>query len=101
MKRLIAKHRHKNGCISCKSDISKGNVYYTERKVYADGGYIWSYTCKYCAKCKYRIDKRNARFERFRLDCHHPKTELIWTYIPGECVEQPDHDECIICGKWL
>ena len=101
MKRLIAKRKHSNDCIYCNRAIEKGNVYYFERKVVAEDGKVYSYQYKTCAKCKYKQDQHNKRYERYTETCNHPRKfiETVWSYIPGECVKQPDYDICRLCGS--
>ena len=31
-------------------------------------------------------------------ECDHENIRTVWTRIPGEAVEEPDHDECLDCG---
>ena len=31
-------------------------------------------------------------------ECDHENIRTVWTRIPGEAVEQPDHDVCVDCG---
>lgn len=102
MKRKVASRKLKRKCFSCGCNFKKGDVYYIERIVYTDFGEIVGadeYT--YCAKCKYKIEEHNRRFERFKPHCKHPIINEVWDYIPGEAVMQPDHNECLICGAWL
>lgn len=43
------------------------------------------------------IAKRKAVEEKQRL-CEHKNTETAYSYIPGECMQEPDYDVCIDCG---
>lgn len=101
MKRKVASRKLKRECVRCGCNFKKGDVYYINRKVYADYDGVFADEYIYCAKCKYKIDDHNRRFERFKPHCKHPIIEEVWDYIPGEAVKQPDHDECLICGKWV
>lgn len=101
MKRHIAPRKIKNCCLTCSKPILKGHVYYTKREVYEFNYEIFGFTRLFCARCAYKESDRNKRFERFKPNCHHPIVEEIWSYIPGEAVMQPDHDECRICNKMV
>ncbi|KEI84147.1 hypothetical protein N493_19870 (plasmid) [Clostridium botulinum B2 433] len=104
-KKYIAKKKLKNICQYCGCSFNKDDLYYKERIVVEcwDSGHIYGYNNYICPKCKYKEKQHIKRFERFRNNCIHPKefVEEIWSYIPGECVKQPDHLECRLCGKIL
>ncbi|EIJ79143.1 hypothetical protein PB1_16339 [Bacillus methanolicus PB1] len=103
MKRRVASRRLKRKCQTCGREFKKGDVYYKHREVIFDFDFaeIIAFEFIQCPKCKYKHDSHNDRFERFKSRCHHPITHEVWSYIPGEAVMQPDHDECLICGKWV
>jgi hypothetical protein len=103
MKKLIAKRRLKRTCEYCGRNFKKGAVYYLERHVCADpdDGYVNAYEFVTCPRCKYRHDRQRERFEAFTEKCSHPDKfiETIYDYIPGECVMEPQFDQCRLCGK--
>jgi hypothetical protein len=106
MKRLIASRKLKRTCYSCDCGFKKGDVYYIKRFVYTDfecheGLDIIAYEYLVCPKCQYKQEHHKERLEQFKSKCHHPITDEKWSYIPGEVVMQPDHDECLICGEWV
>lgn len=103
MKRKVALRKLKRKCFSCGCSFRKGDVYYIKRVVYTYCGEIASADeYIYCAKCRYKIEEHNRRFERFKPHCHHPIIDTVWAPIPGEEWRyEPDHDECLICGEWL
>jgi len=106
VKRKIASRKLKKTCANCNCSFTKGNVYYVKRKVFVIGGTfnkseLFAYEVVICPKCKYKSKRHVERFESFKGKCHHPIVEEVWSTIPGEIIMQPDHDECVICGKWL
>lgn len=101
MKRKVAPRRLKRACNNCFCSFQKGDVYYQKRTVVVDDGEVFSFEKTHCAKCNYKLKQRASRFEAFKPKCHHPITEEIWTYIPGEAVKEPHHTECLVCGGWL
>jgi hypothetical protein len=106
MKIKIASRKLKRTCCSCCCSFKKGDTYYINRVVYADyeshkGLDVITHEYLMCPKCKYKQEQHKTRFEQFKTKCHHPITDEKWSYIPGEAVMQPDHDECLICGAWI
>jgi NAD-dependent SIR2 family protein deacetylase len=105
VKKLIAKKLSlKRKCDYCGKIIPKGAVYYKDRSVYSDDDCtykIYASEIISCPKCKYKLDKHNERVALFKEACNHPEwaVETVWSYISGECVKEPDHDECRLCGK--
>jgi len=74
------------------------------------------YKCSYCGKrlltkhgCKlhenkYCGSKSSPNIKTIltkREVCTHENVEEVWSYIPGEAVQQPDHYKCIDCGVIL
>ena len=54
---------------------------------------------EYCWKEKSPHQKRLANeIARKQRECSHENRDTVYTYIPGEAVQQPDHDECLDCG---
>lgn len=69
------------------------------------------YQCEYCNKRF--VTKRGAKLheekycwkspipkehkKREIMDCDH-RFETVYTYISGEAVQEPSHDECVKCG---
>lgn len=100
MKRKVALRKLKRTCYKCGCGFNKGEVYYKFRSVYA-GSKVSAYEWILCAKCKRKQEQHKKRFEIFKKNCHHPIKTLVWDYIPGECVMQPDHNECLVCGEWV
>lgn len=103
MKRLIASRKLQRPCIHCNCGIHKGNVYYQIRTVTYDEDEVFAQEYIECARCKYKMAESKRRFELFVEKCPHPDgfVELVWSYIPGEAVMQPDHDVCRLCKKWF
>jgi phage FluMu protein Com len=62
-------------------------------------GKIYAYEVLVCPKCKYRNEAKRERFGRFKKQCKHKETYTIYRYIPGECVMEPDYEQCMICGQ--
>jgi len=101
MKRKVSSRKLKRLCIYCNCNFKKGDVYYKKREVGFEFDSMFSFEYLVCAKCKYKKEQRMSRFHNFTDKCHHPITEEVFSYIPGESVMQPDHTECKICGKWV
>lgn len=74
------------------------------------------YKCSYCGKKnftkrgsqihenKYCNQEGSPHMEgigEIQENCEHNRTELVYRYIPGECVQEPDYDLCLDCGKRL
>lgn len=103
MKRLIAPRRLQKKCIHCQCSFTKGDIYYKTRNVFEEDGQICGSEYLECARCVYVQTERRERFNAFVEACKHPERfrEMIWTYIPGEAVKEPDHAECRLCSKWV
>jgi hypothetical protein len=102
MKRLIASRKLLRKCICCNKEFKKGDVYYRERKVFTDW-VVMAFETLMCPKCKYKAEQHDKRFKQFMEICIHPPKfcETAWHYITGECVQEPDYEFCILCGKIL
>src|SRR5690625_320470 len=98
--RKVASRRLKRRCKYCNIGFIKGNVYYLHRYVSGYDGEIDVYEYLECAKCKYKRNDWEKRYERFKGKCKHPKeyTETFYDYIPGEAVMQPEYDVCTLCS---
>lgn len=101
MKRLIAGKKLKHKCIYCNKEIIKGDVYYRHREVFEEDEMIFAWQYVVCPKCKYKQEQQDKRFNEFKRKCKHPQKfiDIVWCYIPGECVKEPDYDRCMLCGK--
>lgn len=102
MKRLIASRKLKRICICCNKGFLKGEVYYKTRTIY-EAAPICADEYLTCPKCKYKNDQHLKRYKKFQKYCTHPQEfiETEWSYIPGECVKEPDYDHCLLCGEIL
>lgn len=98
-KKLVAKKKLKNRCMFCCKEIFKGRVYYKERVVITDYGIIYAFNIYKCSRCNYKDNQHEERFKKFKEICTHPITDMVYEYIPGECVMQPEYDQCRLCGK--
>lgn len=102
IKRLVAIRKLKRKCVGCEQGFEKGRVYYKKREVYDDPfGGLCTFEYLWCSKCKFKKENQKIRFEKFKPNCHHPIVSLEYSYIPGEAVMEPDHNECRICRKWI
>lgn len=102
IKKKIAKRKLKRKCIECEQGFIKGNIYYKERFVYDDPlGGLCAFEYLWCPRCKLKKESQEMRFERFKSNCHHPIVDTQYSYISGEAIMQPDHNECRLCGKWV
>ena len=72
-----------------------------------------------CSFCKKRLLSRNGaklheneycwhpespnqqNIRKKQETCSHKNKHTLYSYIPGETVQQPDHDVCIDCGKHI
>lgn len=102
LKRLIAKRTLQRQCAHCRKSFRKGEVYYKKRTVFFDNdGTMFSNEWLICSKCKYKIEEHFKRFEGFKTRCIHPgwAIETEYSYMPGECVQEPDYDYCRLCGQ--
>lgn len=104
MKRLIASRHLLRCCDYCGTEFNKGDVYYRDREVItSDSEVIDGYTLYECPRCHYKKAWHKERYEKFQKSCKHPDkfVHVVYSYIPGEAVQQPDHFECGLCGKWI
>jgi len=109
VKKLIASRKLKSTCVRCDKEFPKGDIYYKQRTIVSgiddidDKPYIYGNTIYECPRCHYKRIQHEKRFQEFKKHCKHPKEFITeeWSYIPGECVKQPDHFECRLCGKIL
>ena len=101
MKRLIASRKLKRTCGRCRQPFAKGNVYYKNREVYPLEFGCMALEYLMCPKCKWKEDQSKIRYEIFQKHCICPEefTETEWSYIPGECVKEPDYSYCRLCGR--
>ena len=103
MKRLISSRKLSRTCEHCGRRFLKGDVYYKNREVYQikwiKGIVAFEYLL--CPRCKWKEDQRKERYKVFQKHCIHPEkfAEAEWSYIPGECVKEPDYDYCRLCGE--
>lgn len=99
--RKVASRRLKRRCEYCDTRFFKGDVYYLHRYFSRYDEEIIAYEYLVCAKCKYKRNDWEERYEKFKNKCKHPKEfiETIYDYIPGEAVKQPEYDVCTLCGK--
>jgi hypothetical protein len=103
MKRHIASRKLVRKCDYCGVEFSKGDVYHTERYVIKEWSKVMAWTSYTCPKCEYKNEQHDKRFKRFQGICNHPNNfiETVWSYIPGECIKEPDYDKCTLCGATL
>lgn len=104
MKRLVAKYKSTKRCICCNKPISRGEVYYRERKVFEDifddKFHAVEYYC--CARCNYETKHKKERLEKYLASgtCKHPRVDTMYGLIAGEdYVQEPKYDYCEICRK--
>ena len=86
----------------CNKSFAKGEIYYLKRVVFKEFGVIFAYEYLVCPRCKYENKRKGERHKRFVESgkCHHPITDVVWTTIAGEdCVKEPSHTECLVCGE--
>lgn len=72
------------------------------------------YKCSFCGRrmlsrngakiheekyCHYYESPHKMRIKDIQNKCPHVGKETIYAYIPGECVQEPDYEVCIACGK--
>ena len=95
MKKLKTRKTHT--CCRCKRSIPIGSI------AVLDGPPVYTTNMYYHLRCYYGREASKLRFNRFVMKCPHPEKMrvTVWTYIPGECVKEPDHDECRICGRYI
>jgi len=101
MKRLIASRKLKKTCFKCDKSFKKGDVYYIDRRIVYDEDDVCAYEDLICPKCKYKAEQHNMRIAQFKLHCKHPRefTEMVYEYIPGECVKAPAYEYCRLCEQ--
>lgn len=105
MKQLIAKRKLQRKCNICNRVIKKGDVYYKERVVFEDEDWdcnkIYAYNIYRCPKCIWKANQHSKRYVEFTKVCKHPHEfrHTHYSYIPGEAVKEPSHDQCLLCGK--
>ena len=73
-----------------------------------------TYKCSYCGRrklskrgciehenkyCKNELSPHMLAIRKKQDNCLHEHRETVYSYIPGECVKEPDYDICIDCGK--
>ena len=71
------------------------------------------YKCSYCSRkklskrgcilheneyCRHERSPNMVRIKNRQDSCPHENKETIYSYIPGEAVQQPDHEVCIDCN---
>lgn len=95
----ILRSKRPHTCDYCGKTIPKGTVYYREKHIIKDEDMIfYTYVTKTCPKCVFKSKQGGERFKRFKPTCEHKITDTVYGYIPGECVMEPQYDECRICG---
>ncbi|MCK9526078.1 MAG: hypothetical protein M0R49_09145 [Limnochordia bacterium] len=103
VKKLIAKRKLRRKCDHCKRVINKGEVFYKERKVHQDWdtGQIYGFDFYYCPKCLWKIRNHDKRRAEFIKNCKHPERfrDMQYSYMPGEAIMEPSHEECMLCGQ--
>ena len=72
-----------------------------------------TYRCSYCGRktlslngakihekeyCKHQDSPHKKAIRDIQNNCPHVEKEMVYSYIPGECVQQPDHEVCVACG---
>jgi hypothetical protein len=94
-KKIICRTQHK--CIFCRKPIKKGSFCYYNKSYIVDEDEFFTHVFYEHLKCHHKQIRRRAR------PCPHPVNmiETIYTYIPGECVKEPDHRECRACGSYV
>lgn len=95
----IPKSRKPHTCDLCGKQIPKGSPYYRNKQVDFVEGRAYSNERKVCPQCRYTNSMRQKRFESFKSKCQHPMIDTVYRYIPGECVQEPDYNVCLVCGK--
>ena len=101
VKKLVASRQLKRTCVQCDRTFYKGEVYYRERDIFEDAGFISASEFLICPRCKYHNEQWWKRFAEFQKKCVHPK-KFVYTeyrYIPGEYVQEPDYDHCSLGGQ--
>ena len=71
------------------------------------------YKCSYCGArkltkrgciqhetlyCSAELSPHKMDIKKWQAKCPHKNIDTVYSYIPGEAVQQPDHDVCIDCG---
>jgi len=95
------KTRKEHICSYCQKMIPVKSIAYREKVFEIEDDSVYSEHWYSCSRCKYKSDQHNKRLAAFKPHCHHPARVDQYSYIPGECVMQPDHIECLVCGAHL
>jgi len=45
------------------------------------------------------IERKRRQTAAEQEGCPHKNIQTAWSYIPGECVKQPDYEQCVDCGE--
>ena len=100
MKRLVAKRQLRRKCDYCGKSFNKSDVYYRKREV-INWDEVTAFSLYICPRCKLENERHKERFAKFVENCKHPEEfrELKYSYIPGEAVMEPSHEECRLCNK--
>lgn len=100
---VIKKARKDHICDHCGRKIEKGQRYFYDRNFFChkeDGEtFLWGEDVRKCFRCDYKQKQHEKRFERFKPTCEHKFCHDEYSYIPGECVMQPECTVCNICGE--
>lgn len=103
----IASRKLSRTCVCCGRSFVKGDAYYRNRSVYVDresddGRDIvcaneWL-ECEACVMEARRLEGYR-RYLREEGLCRHEDTIMHYSLISGEdYVQEPDYEECLICG---
>lgn len=94
--KITVKTKNKHLCYLCRRIIPIGDKAKLKKIYHKYDGFCVERRY-FHFKCSY---KDEARINR---PCPHPAKMVftVYSYIPGECVQEPHHDECGCCGKWL
>jgi hypothetical protein len=100
-KRQVARMKLRRTCVYCGKHFNKGEVYYRHREVAKEDGFVLAYEYLICPRCNYKHIQSARRFERFKERCTHPPIFIgtKYSYIPGECIQEPDYNYCRLCGQ--
>jgi hypothetical protein len=101
----IRKAHKDHVCEYCGRKIKKGEHYLYERRFckefddYEFKEIIYGFDSHTHIKCNYYQKHHEERFERFKPTCEHKINHTEYSYIPGECIMQPECQICDICGE--
>lgn len=102
MKQKVALRRLRRRCIHCDRSFKKGDTYCRKRIVKYDYGELVGYTLISCVKCNYKREQQVIRRKQY-IDsgvCKHPVTNEVYSLMSGEdYVQEPSHEECLVCNK--